>query len=107
LKSLFAALACLVLAAAASGDPPDAAAKEAFLLGPPNPDGPVVVRVGFRLSEVNDIDEERETFEFEGVLTMRWHDPRQAFDPTELGVEERIYQGAFQFREVFTGWCPR
>lgn len=102
-----ALLACLVLVTTALLGPGDAGAGEAFLLGPPTQDGPVVVRVGFRLSEVNDIDEERETFEFEGVLTTRWHDPRQAFDPAELGVDERIYQGAFQFNEVFTGWWPQ
>lgn len=100
-------LACALGAATAVLGAADAAAAEEFLLGPPIQDGPVVVRVGFRLSEVNDIDEERETFEFEGVLTMRWHDPRQAFDPAELGVQERIYQGAFQFNEVFTGWWPQ
>jgi hypothetical protein len=100
-------LVCLALAAVVLSSPRVADAGEPFLLGPPDQDGPVVVQVGFRLSEVNDIDEERETFEFEGVLTTRWHDPRQAFDPAELGTNERIYQGAFQFNEVFTGWWPQ
>jgi hypothetical protein len=107
LKSGFAALACLALATAVGAGAPAAEAGAPFLLGPPSPDGAVVVRVGFRLSEVNDIDEERETLGFAGVLSMRWHDPRQAFDPAELGVAERIYQGAYQFNEVFTGWWPQ
>ena len=100
-------LTCLVLALMSTPGASNAAADQKFLLGPPTQDGPVVVRVGFRLSEINDIDEENETFEFEGVLTTRWNDPRQTFDPAELGVEEQIYQGDFQFNEVFTGWWPQ
>jgi hypothetical protein len=106
-RTLPAVLACLALAVAITPGASNAAGGEKFLLGPPAEDGPVVVRAGFRLSEINDIDEENETFEFEGVLTTRWHDPRQAFDPAELGVEERVYQGNFQFNEVFTGWWPQ
>ena len=75
-------------------------------LGLPNPGGQTKVRVGFRLSDITDISEEREMFEFESVLTLKWHDPRQAFDPAELGVQELIYQGQFQFNEVFNGWWP-
>lgn len=78
-----------------------------FLLGPPESDGPVAVKVGFFLSDVNEIDERLETFEFEAMLTLSWHDPRQAFDPAALGVTERIYQGDFQFSEVFDGWWPQ
>lgn len=102
-----AALAGLVVATLVGVGSHPAAAREPFLLGPPTANGPVVVHVGFRLSEVNDIDEERETLEFAGVLTMRWHDPRQAFDPAELGATERVYQGDYQFNEVFTGWWPQ
>jgi hypothetical protein len=97
----------LVLAAAVCIGSTDAAAGEGFLLGPPSDGGPVVVRVGFRLSTVNEIDEESETLDFEGVLIMRWHDSRQAFAPDELGVKERVYQGNYQFNEVFTGWWPQ
>lgn len=78
-----------------------------FLLGPPNLIEPTTVHVGFFLSDVTDVDEEREMFEFESVLTVKWHDARQAFDPKELGVQERIYQGQFQFNEVFNGWWPQ
>ena len=77
------------------------------LLGPPNPGEPTRVFVGFRLSDITDVDEEREKFEFESILTLKWHDARQAFDPAELGVQELIYQGEFQFNEVFTGWWPQ
>jgi len=78
-----------------------------FILGPPQEEGPTVVRVGFFLSDVNSVDEEQETFEFEGILTMRWNDPRQVFDPEEVGAAEKVFQGNYQFSEVATGWWPQ
>jgi len=84
-----------------------AARAEPFLLGPPDSDGPVRVSVGFFLSDVNEVDERRETFEFEAIVTLTWRDPRQAFDPDALGVGERVYQGDYQFAEVFDGWWPQ
>jgi hypothetical protein len=68
--------------------------------------GPVVVWAGFDLRDINQIDDEAEVFEFEGVLVLEWHDERQAFDPAAEGAKEQLYQGNFQFNEVFTGWYP-
>ena len=82
------------------------ATGEPFLTGPPKKAGPVVVRASFHLRDINEIDDEAETFEFGGVLTLTWHDERQAFDPAEVGVDEKIFQGDYQFNEVFTGWFP-
>ena len=42
------------------------------LLGPPNEDGPVVVRAAFHLRDINDIDDEAETFEFTGPSEYVW-----------------------------------
>lgn len=86
---------------------PAAGQRGPFLLGPPDADGPVTVSVGFFLSDVNEVDERLETFEFEAILTLKWRDPRQAFDPAALGVRERIYQGDYQFAELFDGWWPQ
>jgi hypothetical protein len=86
---------------------PAAIRAEPFLLGPPDGDGPVTVSVGFFLGDVNEVDERREAFEFEAILTLKWRDPRQAFEPDELGVPERTYQGNYQFSEVFDGWWPQ
>lgn len=77
------------------------------LLGPPNPGEQTTVHVGFRLSDITDVDEEREMVEFESEVSLNWHDARQAFDPDKLGVQELIFQGQFQFNEVFTGWWPQ
>jgi hypothetical protein len=77
------------------------------LLGPPSDNGPVVVRAQFQLQDINSIDDEPETFEFTGVLMLTWKDPRQAFDPKVAGVQEKIYQGDYQFNEVSPAWYPQ
>ena len=77
------------------------------LAGPPPGDEPVVVDIGFMLSNINAIYEEDETYDFEGVLSMHWKDARLAFDPVETGYEQLYYQGGFQFNEVFSGWWPQ
>jgi len=87
------------LASAASATP--------SLLGPPPGEGPTIVRIGFFLRDINRIDEEAQRFEFEGMVTLRWMDERQAFDPAEVGAAERVYQGNYQFSEVFDGWWPQ
>ncbi len=99
-------------AAAAAGvapadTPPRTAVSPPFLLGPPRQVGPVVVRAGFALRDINEIDDVVETFEFSGVLTLIWNDPRQAFDPALAGVNEKVFQGSYQFNELATGWYPQ
>lgn len=74
---------------------------------PPAADGPVIIKAGFMLYDVNDVDVAGETFELEGALLLSWHDPREAFDPAEAGVQERVFEGAFQFSELFEGWWPQ
>ena len=86
---------------------PQAAPSAAFVLGPPKEVGPVVVRASFEFHDIDEISEENETFEFTGVLTLRWHDKRQAFDPAAVGVREKIYQGDFQFNELSPSWFPQ
>jgi len=101
------ALVAVAFAAALGSVPRGAVGAEPFILGPPLQDAPTRVSVGFFLSEVSDVDEQAETFEFEGILTLKWRDARLAFDPVEAGVPEKIYQGNYQFAEVFTRWWPQ
>lgn len=91
----------------AAQEPPQTAASVTALLGPPSEDGPVVVRAAFHLLDINDIDEEAEMFQFTGVLTLTWQDKRQAFDPNKEQVEEKIYQGGYQFNELSPAWYPQ
>ena len=75
------------------------------LRGPPR-DGPVDVSIGFYVVDIVDLNMDEKTFEFEGILSARWSDTRLAFDPVEVGADEKIYQGHYQFAEVFDGWWP-
>lgn len=78
-----------------------------FLLGPPSDAKPLVVTVQFMLQDINQIDDELESFEFSGVMTTVWRDPRQAFDPAIDCVQEKVFQGSFQFNEISPGWYPQ
>ena len=81
-------------------------------------DGPVEVHIGFHLIDITDINEPNEEIEFEGAIVLKWSDPRQAYDPAELGLGEmkyleilarvpgRVYQGDFAVKEVYQGWRP-
>ncbi len=91
----------------AESDPSRTGSNEQFLLGPPKEAGPVVVLARFEFYDVNEINDGAENFEFTGVLTLNWRDPRQAFDPDVSGVDEKIYQGDYQFNELATGWYPQ
>ncbi len=73
---------------------------------PPGPK-PVQVTARFFLSDINDINEQAETFEMKGLLKLKWRDERHAFDSKEEGVSEKRYQGAFQFLEEYNGWWPQ
>ncbi len=80
--------------------------SQTVLLSPPPSDGPIVVQAGFRLLDINSVDDQAETFEFSGILTVRWKDPRQAFDPAVEGVSEKFFQGDYQFNELSPAWYP-
>ncbi|MDA2919386.1 hypothetical protein MYX76_07840 [Desulfobacterota bacterium AH_259_B03_O07] len=111
--ALVVTLVCCTQMAAANpivgseSDPPRTGSSEAFLLAPPKEAGPVVVGARFELHDINEINDATETFEFAGVLMLKWHDPRQAFDPAVVGVDEKIFQGGYQFNELSTGWYPQ
>jgi hypothetical protein len=86
---------------------PSNAAAQDFLRGPPPGPDPVEVEVGFFLVDVVDINADEQTFEFAATLSMRWQDSRLAFDPTDAGTQEKVYQGDYQFAEIFPGWWPQ
>lgn len=76
-------------------------------LGRPPSDGPTVVRVSFRLQDINEIDDEAQCFDFNGILTAVWVDTRQAFDPAVEQVAEKTYSGDYQFNELSPAWYPQ
>ncbi len=76
--------------------------------GMPNPPAsPTTVKCGLMILDVIDIDDVNETFEAEIAISASWHDPRLAFDPQAEGTDRMLFQGEFQFAEVFPGWWPQ
>ncbi|MGB7292451.1 MAG: hypothetical protein WBD99_09795 [Thermodesulfobacteriota bacterium] len=111
--TLLVTLVCCAWMAAADpiagseSNPPRTGLSGAFLLAPPKQAGPVVVQARFDLYDINEINDGVETLDFTGVLTLKWHDPRQAFDPAVAGVDEKVFQGSYQFDEISPGWYPQ
>jgi hypothetical protein len=91
----FVAVLCFVdtLAAQSNGEwepePPQTTPSAPYYLGPPSNDDPTVVRAVFQLQDIVEINDEAETFQFTGVLTLTWQDRRQAFDPEKEQVQEK------------------
>jgi hypothetical protein len=81
---------------------------QAIEAGMPNPPAsPTVVKVGVFLADILDLNEVNETFQVELVTMAEWDDPRLAFDPAVEGTPTKLWQGQFQFNEVFAGWWPQ
>jgi Neurotransmitter-gated ion-channel ligand binding domain len=109
LVTLTMAVLCsgMVAAAAQPAPSPAAPTSSPFVLGPPQQGGPVTVQASFEILEISAISDANETFDFTGILTFKWRDPRQAFDPATVGVKEKIFQGDYQFNEISPGWYPQ
>lgn len=76
--------------------------------GMPNPPAfPTRVKCALLVLDVIDIDDVNESLEVELALLATWHDPRLAFDPVEEGTPCKLYQGDFQFAEIYGGWWPQ
>ena len=83
-------------------------AAHAIDAGMPNPPAqPTIVKCGLFILDIVDIDDVNETFEAEIAIVANWDDPRLVFDPEEEGTDKKIFQGEFQFNEIFTGWWPQ
>lgn len=80
----------------------------AFDAGMPNPPAsPTRVQVGMFLADIIDMDAVNENFQVELIVVGTWTDSRLAFDPAEAGADKKIFQGAFQFNEVYSAWWPQ
>ena len=98
----FAFLAAFLVALLVSHS---AEAIDAGMPGPPA--SPTEVIVGFFVADIIDLDEVNENFQMELVLIAAWHDPRLAFDAEKEGTDRKIFQGPYQFAEVYAGWWPQ
>ena len=71
----------------------DRAAAEQDLRLPPNPDQPTEIRVGLFVEDLRNIDAVQSSYNFRGVVTVTWCDPRLAFDAVAQGHTEKVYVG--------------
>ena len=85
----------------ATGDEADST-----VIGPPNPNGPSIVGVGFHVNDIRGIDPVTNQFEFRGYIRVLWCDPRLSFDPETEGRSERIFMGERAERERTQMWFP-
>lgn len=88
---------------------PVAAAAEPALrvLTPPDPQAATPVWIDLDDLQIFDIREQDEVFELGGRLSMRWSDPRQAYDPEEVGAFRLEYQGEAAENQLEDGvWWP-
>jgi len=100
-RTVLAAVAGLLIATA----PPPATAIEPGMPNPPA--SPTRVQCGLIVTDVIAIDDINETFEAEITLIASWSDPRLAFDADAEETEVKIFQGEYQFAELFAGWWPQ
>jgi hypothetical protein len=73
---------------------------------PPNPDGPTLVGLAFFVTELREIDAVRDEYAFRGYVRSTWCDPGLAFDPEEVGRDERVTFGALAEQELQRMWNP-
>ena len=94
-------------------------AQEVSLEGPPAGEMPLPVSVEFRVVSITDVNEQDETIDIEGFLSLRWRDSRLAYELSDVGLSDdapmpdgysrtprRTYVGVFEVVELFRGWRP-
>lgn len=73
---------------------------------PPNAEGPVLVDIGIFVKGFSEIDPVHNVFVVEGFIDMIWCDPREGFDPEELGWHEKIFLEDDAESELQLIWWP-
>lgn len=63
-------------------------------LGGLAPDSPLQARVGVKIDQITEVDQQAETFSIVGRLRITWEDPALAFDPEPGEDPSRILTGA-------------
>lgn len=91
----------LVLSCSSFGD------ELRYRFNPPPGERPIVVEVQFFLSDLNEINDQSETFEIKGVMMLSWKDSRHSFNADQEGVSAHYFQGPFQFLEEYNSWCSQ
>lgn len=84
----------------------DASPEIPHFVVPPNAEGPVLVDIGLFVEGIPEIDPVRNTFTVEGFIDMIWCDPRESFDPEEIGWHEKVFLEHDAESELQLIWWP-
>lgn len=86
--------------------PQDVSPEIPHFVVPPNAEGPVTVDIGLYVEGISAIDPVNNTFTVEGFIDMIWCDPREGFDPEELGWPRKIFLEDDAAGELQLIWWP-
>lgn len=75
--------------------------------GSPPPATPTVIDVTAFITDIQNLDELNEQVQVDAIFQYEWEDPRLAFDEKKVGEKYKLYQGDFQYDEVYEGWRPQ
>ena len=71
------------------------------------PRKPTLVNVIAFITDIQNLDEVNEQIQIDFIFKFEWNDPRLAFDNKDNEDIYKLYQGDFQYDEIFEGWRPQ
>ncbi|AXA33336.1 ligand-gated ion channel [Francisella adeliensis] len=75
--------------------------------GNPPPASPTIIDVTAFITDIQNLDELNEQVQVDAILQYEWEDSRLAYDEQKVGKKYQLYQGDFQYDEVYEGWRPQ
>ncbi|AIT09239.1 hypothetical protein LO80_04115 [Candidatus Francisella endociliophora] len=78
-----------------------------FSYGNAPPQKPTIVDTTAFITDIQSLDEVNEQLQVDAIFRLKWNDPRLAFDEKKENTEYKLYQGDFQYDEIFEGWKPQ
>ncbi len=59
------------------------------------------------ITDIQSLDEVNEQLQIDVIFRFKWNDPRLKFDKNDEKTSYKLYQGNFQYDEIFEGWRPQ
>ncbi|AEB28288.1 ligand-gated ion channel [Francisella hispaniensis] len=71
------------------------------------PQKPTLVKTSAFITDIHSLDEVSEQLQIDVIFRFSWNDPRLEFNENKVKNPYKLYQGDFQYDEVFEGWKPQ
>ncbi|MBK2111938.1 ligand-gated ion channel [Francisella tularensis subsp. novicida FSC159] len=81
--------------------------SDIFGYGDITPQKPTLVKTSAFITDIQSLDEMNEQLQIDVIFRFSWNDQRLEFDKNEEKTPYKLYQGDFQYDEVFEGWKPQ